>query len=184
MRLGERFDPEQAAEFRHVFYTGPIDAFFAHQHGRLNYRTVTFERIDGIGDLQGNAIINYTELAVPFTRIHEHKHFTPWETHERTVAFAEFSQATSPEDMPCYPVRRPADKQALNTYYRMVSETRGVSFLGRLATYRYLDMDSVIGESLDFAKVFLRQDAASRPAYPRVTPAVAAAIVQHTGISL
>jgi UDP-galactopyranose mutase len=184
VRLDERFDPERTAEFRHVFYTGPIDAFFRHQYGRLNYRTVTFERIDGVGDLQGNAVINYTELRVPQTRIHEHKHFTPWESHRRTVAFAEFSKATTPDDMPYYPVRRPADKQVLNMYYRMVLETRGVSFLGRLATYRYLDMDSVVGESLDFAKVFLHQDAASRPAYPRVPPAVAAAIVERTGLNL
>jgi len=68
-----------------VFYTGPIDAWFGYKFGRMNYRTVTFERIDAEGDYQGSAVINYTELKIPHTRIHEHKHFTPWEDHARTV---------------------------------------------------------------------------------------------------
>lgn len=173
LRLGEKFQPERAPEFEHVFYTGPIDAFFQFAHGRLNYRTVTFERIDAAGDFQGNAVINYAELRVPHTRIHEHKHFAPWEKHERTVAFVEFSKTTAPEDIPYYPVRRPPDKALLKKYYAMAFETRTVSFLGRLATYRYIDMHNVIAESLDFAMVFLRHYADKAAPCPRFTPSVA-----------
>lgn len=167
MRLNEKFHSGQSSEFEHVFFTGPIDAYFDYQLGRLNYRTVTFERIDAEGDYQGNAVINYTELKVPHTRIHEHKHLAPWEQHERTVCFAEFSKETQPDDVPYYPVRKAADKALLQRYYEMANGCEGVSFLGRLATYRYLDMDRVIGESLDFAKVFLSSLAAKKEPLPK-----------------
>lgn len=101
----------------HVFYTGPLDAFFGYSLGRLSYRTVTFERIPtDTADYQGNAVINYPDEGVPFTRIHEHKHFTPWETHEKTVAFREFSKETEPADTPYYPKRLAADLTLLRQY--------------------------------------------------------------------
>jgi len=173
VRLGEKFLPSQLSTLNpqltrapsHVFYTGPIDAFFDYSEGRLGYRTVTFEQIPTeAADYQGNAVINYPGMEVPFTRIHEHKHFTPWEQHERTVAFREFSKETEADDIPYYPKRLAADK-ALLLKYRALAEdltlrpspphschsTPGVSFLGRLATYRYMDMEAVIGEALDFA---------------------------------
>jgi len=68
LRLGEKFQPDRATEFEHVFYTGPIDAFFQFAHGRLNYRTVTFERIDAAGDFQGNAVINSLDFAQVFLK--------------------------------------------------------------------------------------------------------------------
>ena len=153
--------------FDHLFYTGPIDAFFAFSEGRLGYRTVTFEKIktDAV-DYQGNAVINYTEETVPWTRIHEHKHFAPWEKHERTTAFREYSQETGPQDPPYYPKRLAADKASLQRY-RVLAESLAngngaakkpacpVSFLGRLATYRYLDMGPVIGEALSFSEKFI-----------------------------
>lgn len=140
------------AGFDHVFFTGPLDAFFDFSEGRLSYRTVTFERIDATGDYQGNAVINYPDLAVPWTRIHEHKHFTPWERHERTVAFREYSKETAPGELPYYPKRLAPDKTLLARYRSMAEATSGVSFLGRLATYRYMDMETVIGEALTFAE--------------------------------
>lgn len=164
VHLGRRFDPpalgELAGMFDHTVFTGPIDAFFGHSEGRLGYRTVTFERIDtDAGDYQGNAVINYTDLSVPWTRIHEHKHFAPWERHEGTAVFREYSKETGPEDVPYYPKRLAPDKTMLKRYRVMAeglgsSATQarpGVSFLGRLATYRYLDMAPAIGEALDFA---------------------------------
>ena len=96
VRLSTRFRREMESEFDHVFYTGPLDAYFDYREGRLSYRTVTFERIDDEGDYQGNAVINYPDESVPYTRIHEHKHFTPWEKHEKTVAFREYSKETGP----------------------------------------------------------------------------------------
>jgi UDP-galactopyranose mutase len=151
VRLGCRYETAMSAAWDHTFYTGPIDAFFEYRLGRLGYRTVTFERIDAEGDYQGNAVINYPGLDVPFTRVHEHKHFTPWETHARTVAFREFSQETGVNDVPYYPKRLPLDKGRLLEYRAVALQQHAVSFLGRLATYRYMDMHQVIGEALDFS---------------------------------
>lgn len=145
--------------FRHVFYTGPIDGFFGYRLGRLGYRTVEFERIDTAAcDYQGNAVLNYPEIDVPWTRIHEHKHFAPWESHEKTVAFREYSKETGVNNAPYYPKRLAADIQLLRSY-RALAEREGttrrppVSFLGRLATYRYMDMETVIGEAIRFVEV-------------------------------
>ena len=156
------------AGFEHVFFTGPLDAYFDFSEGRLGYRTVTFERIDAVGDYQGNAVINYPDLAVPWTRIHEHKHFAPWETHERTVAFREYSKETAPGELPYYPKRLAPDKTLLARYRAMAEATPGVSFLGRLATYRYMDMETVIGEALTFADVIAQSPSrgAAPPSFP------------------
>ena len=183
--LGKRFVPdlfsEEAGIASHVFYTGPLDAFFNYSEGRLGYRTVTFERIQtDSNDYQGNAVINYPDLSVPWTRIHEHKHFTPWERHDKTVAFREYSKETEPQDVPYYPKRLSQDKSLLNKYRRMAEEKfgghlagemkPGVSFLGRLATYRYMDMEAVIGEALEFADAFKKQMPTGKllPIFPNV----------------
>ncbi len=170
LRLGETFEPTMATGYDHVFYTGPLDAYFGHRHGRLGYRTVTFERFEAEGDYQGNAVINYTSAEVPFSRIHEHKHFTPWESHERTVAFREYSKETEPTDIPYYPKRLAPDLALLRTYVDLADAETRVSFAGRLGTYRYLNMDQVIGESLDFAGRCVAALAA-RQALPRFSAA-------------
>lgn len=155
LHLNKKFDPGMdIAQYDHVFYTGPIDAYFKHEHGRLGYRTVTFEKSYGEGDYQGLSQMNYCDEEVPYTRIAEHKHFTPWESHEKTIYFKEFSKETSEHDVPYYPKRLEADKVVLKKYREQAETLQGVSFLGRLATYRYMDMHHVIGESLDFARVF------------------------------
>jgi UDP-galactopyranose mutase len=117
--------------------------------------TVEFERIDAQGDFQGNPVINYPKLDVPYTRIHEHKHFAPWEQHEPTVCFREFSKETEPSDLPYYPKRLSRDLDLIQKYIQLAESEEATSFLGRLGTYRYLNMDEVIGESLDFAAAFL-----------------------------
>lgn len=180
VRLAEKFVPEACGEFEHVFFTGPIDAFFNFRHGRLNYRTVTFKRHEIKGDFQGTAVVNYTDFRVPQTRIHEYKHYTRWEQHDRTVAFSEYSQATGEGDIPYYPVRRPSDKTLLRQYYDLAVAAPSISFLGRLATYRYLDMHQVIAESLDFAKVFLADYQATARSLPKFTPKVAEMIQAQT----
>ena len=154
VKLNTRFHPGAPREADHLFFTGPLDAYFDYRLGRLGYRTVTFERGEAEGDFQGNAVINYGDPSIPFTRIHEHKHFTPWEEHAKTTYFREYSKETQPGDVPYYPKRLESDKKLLSDYRGLASEERGISFLGRLATYRYLDMDKVIGEALDFADVF------------------------------
>jgi UDP-galactopyranose mutase len=168
VRLGTAFDREMKEAYDHTFYTGLIDAYFGYGLGRLGYRTITFERIDAEGDYQGNAVINYTELEPAYTRIHEHKHFTPWEKHDATVAFREFSKETGPEDTAYYPKRLAADRRLLMEYRRAAEKLRGVSFTGRLGTYRYLDMDAVIDEALNFSARFVesREKGAAAPLFP------------------
>jgi UDP-galactopyranose mutase len=151
VRLSTRFIPEEH-NFDHVFYTGPIDAYFDYCFGRLGYRTMEFSTVISAGDFQGTAVINYTGEDVAYTRVHEYKHYTPWEQHDDTVVQVEFSKATQPGDEPYYPIRSASDRALLKTYtLHAANNASNVSFLGRLGTYRYLDMDKVIGESLDFA---------------------------------
>ena len=169
VQLGVRFDPAAPRPCDHLFYTGPLDAYFGHRLGRLSYRTVTFERGEAEGDFQGNAVLNYGDPAIPFTRIHEHKHFTPWEQHAKTVYFKEYSKETGPDDVPYYPKRLAPDMELLRQYRDLACRERGVSFLGRLATYRYMDMEKVIGEALAFADTFAQALAAapgSLPVFP------------------
>jgi UDP-galactopyranose mutase len=157
LQLGKKFNPDiDTSQYDHVFYTGPIDAYFKYEHGRLGYRTVTFEKNYAEGDHQGLSQMNYCDEEVPYTRIAEHKHFTPWEQHEKTIFFKEFSKETGENDVPYYPKRLEVDKELLKKYREQAEALQGISFLGRLATYRYMDMHHVIGEAIDFAKVFTR----------------------------
>lgn len=155
VKLETSYEKNMAAEFDHVFYSGPIDAYFDYSLGRLRYRTVTFEQFEGDGDLLGNAVINYTQQSVPYTRTHEHKHFTPWENHARSIAFREYSKQTESHDIPYYPIRLTTDIDLLNTYFKLIENTTKLSFIGRLGTYRYLDMDQVISESLTFSTMII-----------------------------
>lgn len=155
--LNKKFHPSMdTSAYSHVFYTGPIDAYFNHVHGKLGYRTVTFEPFYAEGDYQGLSQMNYCDEAVPYTRITEHKHFTPWEQHDKTICFKEFSKETTETDIPYYPKRLQNDKTLLLQYRADAAQLSGVSFLGRLATYRYMDMHHVIGEALDFANSFVQ----------------------------
>ncbi|GAB6853115.1 UDP-galactopyranose mutase [Asaia astilbis] len=149
LRLNTKFE-EISEEFHHVFYTGPIDRYFEFRLGRLGYRTLDFERIDSDGDYQGTAVINYCDQEVPYTRISEHKHFAPWEADalQKTVSFREYSRLAEPNDVPYYPIRLANEKTMLEQYIELAGNTPNVSFLGRLGTYRYLDMDVTISEAL------------------------------------
>ncbi len=154
--LNKKFTPEEdTSAYDHVFYTGPIDAFFHFKYGRLGYRTVTFEQFYADGDHQGLSQMNYCDEEVPYTRIAEHKHFAPWEQHDKTVYFKEFSKETGEDDIPYYPKRLEADKKLLMQYREEAEKQDKVSFLGRLATYRYMDMHHVIGEAMSFASDFI-----------------------------
>lgn len=154
--INKKFVPgSDSIGFDHVFYTGPIDAFFNYQFGRLGYRTVTFEKSIADGDFQGSSQMNYCDQRIPYTRITEHKHFTPWENHEKTICFTEFSKETGTDDLPYYPKRLAVDKELLMKYRALAVEQQAVTFLGRLATYRYMDMHHVIEEAMDTAKKFI-----------------------------
>ncbi len=124
--------------------------------GRLGYRTLDFKEIRAEGDYQGCAVMNYGDEEVPYTRISEHKYFSPWEEHEKTICFKEFSRACEEDDIPYYPIRLVEEKGMLKRYVELAKKERNISFLGRLGTYRYLDMDVTIAEALATADEFLK----------------------------
>jgi len=155
VRLSTRFEKSMVSKFNHTFYTGPLDEYFDFSEGRLGYRTVFWKKETATGDFQGNAVINYPSLDINHTRIHEHKHFSPWEEHEKTIVFTEYSKETGTSDIPYYPKRMPRDKALLLRYLELAECEKKISFLGRLATYRYMDMHHVIGEALEFSRAML-----------------------------
>lgn len=162
LHLGKKLNRAECATFEHVFWSGPLDAYFDFSLGHLPYRTLDFKEIRASGDYQGAAVINYCDPEVPYTRISEHKHFAPWEQHTDTVCFAEYSRQATPEDEPYYPVRLVNDKQLLSDYVALAQQETAITFVGRLGTYRYLDMDVTIDEALQTAKTFLQVQAAKQ----------------------
>ena len=100
---------------------------------------------------------------MPYTRITEHKHFAPWESHEGTTLYTEYSRLAEGDDIPYYPIRQVKEKEQLLQYVEAAKAATGVTFLGRLGTYRYLDMDVTIKEALDVAQEFLSSRRESRP---------------------
>jgi UDP-galactopyranose mutase len=139
----------------HVFWSGPIDEWFGGQHGSLGYRTLDFEQEIVEGDFQGCPVMNYCDVDVPFTRITEHKHFAPWETHQKTVTYHEYSRLADPNDVPYYPIRLVKEKGQLQQYVHEVGKLSNITFVGRLGTYRYLDMDVTIHEALGAVRALL-----------------------------
>jgi UDP-galactopyranose mutase len=166
--LGREVRADELTDAEHVFWSGPIDEWFGHRHGRLGYRTLDFEECEHDGDFQGCPVMNYCDVEVPHTRITEHKHFAPWESHERTVTYTETSRLAEPGDIPYYPIRLVREKEQLVRYVDEAKAAMGVTFLGRLGTYRYLDMDVTIKEALDVAEAFLAARAKKVPMAPLV----------------
>jgi UDP-galactopyranose mutase len=163
VRLRTTFNRSDTTWFDHVFYSGPIDGYFDFDLGRLGYRTLDFEVFRHEGDYQGCAVMNYGDVQVPYSRITEHKHFAPWETHARSVCYREYSRACEPHDIPYYPIRLNKEQALLGRYVARAQEEEGVTFVGRLGTYRYLDMDVTIREALDAADEYLRHLEARTP---------------------
>lgn len=163
VHLNTDFDPKEKKEFEHIFYSGPLDAWFGYDEGRLPYRTLDFEIIRAEGDFQGNAVINFCDEDVPFTRITEHKHFAPWETHERTVCYREYSRRCEAGDIPYYPLRIAGEMTLLLKYVQKAEAESNVTFVGRLGTYRYLDMDVTIKEAIETAALYLEQEKKGEP---------------------
>ncbi|PDT50992.1 MULTISPECIES: UDP-galactopyranose mutase [Sinorhizobium] len=161
--LKSRFVRGQKYDFAHVFYSGSLDGYLDHEFGPLGYRTLDFDRFEYDGDFQGCAVMNYGDVSVPYTRITEHKHFSPWEEHSGSVCYREFSRACGPDDIPYYPIRLVRDKEQLAQYVERASRETAVTFVGRLGTYRYLDMDVTIREALDTARLYLARKAENQP---------------------
>lgn len=156
VKLNTNFNKEEEHNFSHIFYSGTIDGYFDYAYGRLPYRTLDFVRENHNGDYQGCAVMNYCDQSKEYTRITEHKHFSPWETHENTVIYKEYSRDCEPNDIPYYPIRLINDKEILKKYVEKANQLENITFVGRLGTYRYLDMDVTIKEALEAAEIFLK----------------------------
>jgi len=154
--LDKKMSRSETLEFKHVFYSGPIDEWFDCSEGRLGYRTLDFERVKVAGDYQGCAVMNYCDETVPYTRITEHKYFEPWVKYDESIAFKEYSRECGETDIPYYPIRLASEKEQLERYMKLALKEKGVSFIGRLGTYRYLDMDVTITEALNAADKFMQ----------------------------
>ena len=138
-----------------VVYTGPLDAYFANSAGQLSWRTVDLDvSVENVGDYQGTSVMNYADEDVPYTRIHEFRHFHPerdWYPKDRTVIVHEYSRFAQPGDEPYYPVGTAEDRAKLKRYRELARKeavNANVIFGGRLGTYKYLDMHMAIGSAL------------------------------------
>ncbi len=136
-------------------YTGPLDRYFDHCAGELSWRTLDFEQevLTDCGDFQGTSVMNYNDEEVPFTRIHEFRHFHPERAYptDKTVIVREYSRFAERGDEPYYPVGTPEDRAKLARYRELArAETANANVLfgGRLGTYKYLDMHMAIGAAL------------------------------------
>ncbi|MGN6244216.1 MAG: UDP-galactopyranose mutase [Motilibacteraceae bacterium] len=154
VRLNTEFDDVRDAYLRKipVVYTGPLDAYFDHAGGRLGWRTLDFQtQVLPVGDFQGTSVMNYADEDVPYTRIHEFRHFHPertWYPGDRTVVMREYSRAAEVGDEPYYPINTPEDRARLLRYRERAAQEEGVLFGGRLGTYQYLDMHMAIASAL------------------------------------
>lgn len=131
-----------------IVYTGPVDAYFDYQFGTLEYRSVSFEtEVMDMPDYQGNAVVNYTEYEVPYTRIIEHKHFE-FGSQEKTVISREYPVEWKPGDEPYYPINNEKNNLLYQKYKALADQEKNVIFGGRLGTYRYMDMHHVVAQAL------------------------------------
>jgi UDP-galactopyranose mutase len=129
----------------HVIYTGPIDEYFRFRYGKLPYRSLRFDhQMLDTEQFQPVAVVNYPDPQVPYTRITEYKHLTG-QQHPRTSITYEYP---CDEGDPYYPVPRPENQALFKRYEALALAERGVTFVGRLATYRYYNMDQVVGQAL------------------------------------
>jgi UDP-galactopyranose mutase len=143
----------------HIVFTGPIDEYFGFRFGKLPYRSLKFEhKVLDEGNFQAVATVNYPHPDVPYTRITEYKHLTG-QVHPKTSITYEYPSA---EGDPYYPIPRAENQALFKKYEALADSTPGVTFVGRLATYRYYNMDQVVGQALAaFRKLDARRDKAN-----------------------
>jgi len=129
----------------HIIYTGPIDEYFDFRFGKLPYRSLKFDHQTLEQEqFQPVAVVNYPCEEVPFTRISEYKHLTGQQSPVTTVTY----EYPSAEGDPYYPIPRPENQELFKRYEALADATGGVTFVGRLATYRYYNMDQIVGQAL------------------------------------
>ena len=155
--LDEIASGKEDITFDKVIYTGPVDEYFEHRLGVLEYRSLRFEEeyLPDCDNFQGNAAVNYTSEDVPFTRIIEHKHFE-FGKGEGTVITREYPSEWKPGDEPYYPVNDEKNTALYEQYRLLAEKEENVIFGGRLGVYKYYDMDKVIASALELAEKELR----------------------------
>jgi len=138
-----------------IVYTGKIDEFFDYRHGALEYIGLRFDTQILDGDYQGNAVINYTDRNIPYTRTIEHKHFE-FNNSPKTVITKEFPYRCRQNDIPYYPVNTEKNNKLYQRYKKLAAKVPNLILGGRLATYKYLDMDDVILAALNLTKAIVQ----------------------------
>lgn len=147
---GMQFIDQEGNTYTKVVYTGMLDEYFNYCLGPLEYRSLRFETetLPECDNYQGNAVVNYTERAVPYTRVIEHKHFE-FGTQKGTVITREYPAEWQEGDEPYYPVNDARNDALLKQYQQLAQHKPQILFGGRLGQYKYYDMDKVIGAALD-----------------------------------
>lgn len=142
-----------ADTFSKILYTGMIDEYFDYRLGELQYRSLHFEQevMEGCDNFQGNAVVNYTEREIPFTRIIEHKHFE-FGTQPDTIITKEYPATWKRGDEPYYPINDERNNTLFAQYQELAAKEENVLFGGRLGQYKYYDMDKVIAAALEMVK--------------------------------
>ena len=148
------FEHKKELEYiaKKVIFTGAIDKYYNYCYGELEYRSVRFEtEVLDMENFQGNAVVNYTEYEVPYTRIIEHKHFE-FGTQAKTIISKEYSDKWDKTKEPYYPINNDKNNELLKKYNKLASQEDNVIFGGRLGQYKYYDMHKVIEEALACAR--------------------------------
>ena len=142
------------SSYAHVIFTGAVDNLYDFVFGDLPYRTIRFEKFYTENDLLGCAVMSHPDKEIPFTRITEHKYFTPWEKdiQNGSVLYKEFSQKGCRGDIPYYPVRNANGDPIWDKYLKLCQKEKNITFAGRLAIFKYMDMDVCIKEALKVAE--------------------------------
>ena len=147
------FAARNGDSFDKILFTGMIDEFFGYKLGTLEYRSLKFETEDlpEVDNYQGNAVVNYTEREIPFTRIIEHKHFE-YGTGKGTIITREYPAEWKPGDEPYYPMNDSRNNELYSKYKELADDFSDVYFGGRLGQYKYYNMDQIIREALDMSR--------------------------------
>ncbi|WP_432738554.1 UDP-galactopyranose mutase [Maridesulfovibrio sp. FT414] len=147
--------PQQTA----IYYTGPVDRYFDYSYGELSWRSLRFEyEVEAVADYQGTAVMNFADIEVPYTRIHEFRHLYPERESDsgKTVIAREFSMKWKQGDEPYYPVNTDEDRKRLKLYRQEAERLENIHFAGRLGRYRYYDMDKAVLAALELCDELLQ----------------------------
>ncbi|MGZ2412579.1 UDP-galactopyranose mutase [Sphingomonas sp. F9_3S_D5_B_2] len=168
-RLGTDFrDVKDTVDYDHLIFTGPIDEYFDFRFGKLPYRSLKFDHQTLEQEqFQPVAVVNYPSPEVPYTRISEYKHLTGQQAPVTTITY----EYPSAEGDPYYPIPRPENQELFKKYEALADATENVTFVGRLATYRYYNMDQIVGQAL---ATFRRMDERKSRERPQPTAVEAA----------